>query len=128
MAATAVTKRCVKCGLDVSDEKRMKDANGKYWCIPCGQADSRVKHASDKPSVACADCHATYPPGQMETVGGEVVCKGCLVGRRKAEARAAGRDYTDDSPDRGRRLKLVIAATMLVIGVALLVLHLLDIL
>jgi len=43
MAETA-EKKCVKCGVDLSSQKRHKDAKGRYWCEPCyGQAVAAAK-------------------------------------------------------------------------------------
>ena len=52
-ATSTVAKRCIACGKDVSGTKRMKDSQGKYWCVDCGTADQRkkIKAASRSKSV-----------------------------------------------------------------------------
>src|SRR5581483_5111477 len=35
MGPTTATKRCSVCGTDVSQQKRTKDTNGRYYCQPC---------------------------------------------------------------------------------------------
>ncbi len=40
---TTGAKLCCKCGRDVTTAKRMKDREGKYWCLPCGTADQKQK-------------------------------------------------------------------------------------
>jgi hypothetical protein len=42
-AASTVAKRCIACGKDVTSIKRMKDSQGRYWCVDCGMADQRKK-------------------------------------------------------------------------------------
>jgi len=42
-ASVAVVKTCCACGTSVSGQPRMKDSQGRYWCVPCGEAE--VSHA-----------------------------------------------------------------------------------
>ncbi|HSV15579.1 MAG TPA: hypothetical protein VLI90_15060 [Tepidisphaeraceae bacterium] len=51
---STATKRCITCGKDVTTIKRMKDSQGRYWCVDCGMADRRkkMKAASKSKSVS----------------------------------------------------------------------------
>src|SRR5215210_5208858 len=53
-----VQKLCCICGADVAGQPRMKDKTGAYFCIPCGQADTKKKHAVGTP---CKDCGDKFP-------------------------------------------------------------------
>jgi hypothetical protein len=41
--ATASIKRCSGCHKDVTNDKRMKDSSGRYWCISCGTEQQKKK-------------------------------------------------------------------------------------
>jgi hypothetical protein len=54
-SASKVTKICSVCGIDVSDQKRTKDANGNYYCAVClieathGSKTTESKHVPETP-------------------------------------------------------------------------------
>ncbi|MBX3315637.1 MAG: hypothetical protein KF902_02100 [Phycisphaeraceae bacterium] len=60
MPGESVNKVCCKCGVDVSQAKRHKDAKGRYWCEPCfAKAAAEAKQAggaakADKSTPAAA--------------------------------------------------------------------------
>jgi DNA-directed RNA polymerase subunit RPC12/RpoP len=83
MAATTTTmKRCVACGKDVSQGKRMKDSQGRYWCVDCGAADQRKK-ASVGGGVACSACGKSVGAGQISKWGNAMLCAACVKQRQK---------------------------------------------
>jgi hypothetical protein len=41
--ATVSVKRCNGCHKDVTNDQRMKDASGRYWCVTCGAAQQKKK-------------------------------------------------------------------------------------
>jgi hypothetical protein len=49
---SASVKRCVACGRDVAGTKRMKDSQGRYWCVNCGEADLAKKAKGAKKSAS----------------------------------------------------------------------------
>lgn len=51
---TILAKLCTNCGLDVSAQKRVKDAQGRYYCHPCwnAQAGASQKHAASSPTAS----------------------------------------------------------------------------
>lgn len=77
VAQTSISsKLCCKCGRDVTTAKRMKDREGKYWCLPCGQADQKLK--SQAVGGMCAGCGESYSASQMTQLGGMPYCDKCL--------------------------------------------------
>lgn len=86
MATMSVTdKVCVKCHCDLSHGKRMRDAQGHYWCLACGTEDSRRKHSTGQ---HCVDCRGKYDIEKMRLESGEWVCLGCIGLRERARAEA----------------------------------------
>jgi hypothetical protein len=84
MASTAssTSKVCVQCGRDVTGAQRMRDSQGKYWCIACGEADQRKRKGSE--GVVCAGCSKTFPPAAMTAVNLLPYCTKCVKKRKKA--------------------------------------------
>lgn len=85
----AMTKTCVKCGVDCAQTRRFKDARGHYVCAKCydrlkyGLPIEKQTEVDQGPAIALADeaprgergldcprCHATIP-------GGQSVCPDC---------------------------------------------------
>jgi len=75
-----VEKICISCGKDVTNDRRMKDKDGKYWCLACGIEDQKKKQHN---SQICPDCNQKYQRDKMEVVEGAVVCQGCAILRRR---------------------------------------------
>src|SRR5215213_6801433 len=82
--ASAGIKACCACGTDVAGQPRMKDSHGRYWCVPCGEADQRRK-AITSTTANCAGCHKPFPKGKLDKHGEHWFCKGCLKKRTKAQ-------------------------------------------
>ena len=88
-SASSVAKRCISCGKDVAQSKRMKDSQGRYWCVDCGMADQRKK-AKGSGSVSKSGVAVAKGPGMFDRLrdvkdgfgsggGGGSVDKGRLV-------------------------------------------------
>jgi hypothetical protein len=91
--ATAGLKVCCACGADVNGQPRMKDSKGRYWCVPCGEADQRKKQITST-TAPCAGCHKPFPKSKLEPHASAWFCKSCLkkVKSGKAPVHAAGSD------------------------------------
>ena len=81
--ASVAVKSCCACGSDVTGQPRMKDSQGRYWCVPCGEADQRRK-AMTATTANCAGCHKPFPKGKLDKHGEHFFCKTCLKKRTKA--------------------------------------------
>ena len=124
MPATSELKLCVKCNKDVTHAKRMKDRQGKYWCIACGIEDSKKKHSS---KVICSDCRSKCNPTDVHTVGGDILCAACLAARQRHGDLTATPGSDDAAEARARKLKLALALGTFIAGVTLIVLFSLEI-
>jgi hypothetical protein len=82
--ATAGIKACCACGTDVAGQPRMKDSHGRYWCVPCGEADQKRK-AVTSTTAHCAGCHKEFSKGKLDKHGEHWFCKGCWKKRSKAQ-------------------------------------------
>lgn len=122
MPATTQLKRCVKCQKDVTHDRRMKDSQGQYWCIPCGTEDQKRKHSS---KIACTVCRGLFAPTDVHTLHGAVVCNNCLSSGNQPVTTAAADDAAEQ---RKRTLKLAVALLTFAAGMSLIVLFLLDLL
>jgi hypothetical protein len=78
MTETGVVKSCVACGKNLNGQKRMKDSQGRYWCIECGTEDQKKKMAASGVGAnACSSCGQTFPPHQLSAWGSRRLCPGC---------------------------------------------------
>ncbi len=88
MATTASAKICIACGKDVTNAKRMKDSEGRYWCVDCGTADLARRKAG-KVGVAggglCASCREQYPEHKLTKFGKDKLCPKCIQARTKSD-------------------------------------------
>lgn len=81
MASTSETeskvtiKVCCSCGKNLAGKKRMRDSEGRYWCVECGKKDEERKRG--KAGVACASCGDSFPAGDLKTYGVKQYCKPC---------------------------------------------------
>ena len=106
---TSAAKRCVNCNRDVTNDKRMKDSSGKYWCVKCGEADRAKKGQGAAPLVACPKCNDKYPAAKLQRFGKEKVCPACYnEGTRGGGVSMAGGDGA-------RTMKLVVAMGVLAV-------------
>ncbi len=88
-AGQAVEKICCVCGANVAGKKRMKDADGTYWCYECGMADTVRKHPDQ--GVECIECHQKFPPSQIVEFLDKKVCQPCEGKLRQAKKREDAR-------------------------------------
>ena len=77
MSATAAgTKKiCCKCGHDVTGAPRMKDHEGQYWCMACGEAD-RLKQLHVAGGI-CTGCGESKGRAQLMDIAGQLLCPRC---------------------------------------------------
>ena len=78
MSADAVAgtrKVCCKCGRDVAAAPRMKDHEGNYWCVPCGEAD-RLHQAHANLGI-CEGCGESFGRAQLMSIAGQTLCPAC---------------------------------------------------
>ena len=123
--ATTGIKACCACGADVANQPRMKDSHGRYWCMPCGQADERRK-LSAATHLNCAACHKLFPKGKLDKDGTHWFCKACLKKRTHAatahhssapgtSAGMSAAATTAAGPASDRRRTILLAAVLIVL-------------
>jgi hypothetical protein len=74
----------------------MKDSHGRYWCLPCGEADQR-RQAMASPTANCAGCHKPFPKGKLDKHGEHWFCKACWKKRTKTQGSRVSPAATADS-------------------------------
>lgn len=121
METATAAKICVKCRKDVTNAKRMKDAQGAYWCVECGEKDSAAKHTK----IVCADCRAKTSPEKIKVIDGENVCENCAASRAVRAGRKDA-DIEHGAEGGAKMIKLGAAIGTIGIGVALIALYMLD--
>lgn len=84
--ATGV-KICCKCGQDVTAAKRMKDHEGRYWCVACGEADRL--HQIHANLGLCEGCGESFGKAQLLELAGESLCPRCRRRKYGPGAKAA---------------------------------------
>ena len=89
--ATAGLKVCCACGADVNGQPRMKDSKGRYWCVPCGEADQRKKQITST-TAPCHGCHKPFPKSKLDPHAGAWYCKACLKKVKSGKAMHGGAD------------------------------------
>jgi hypothetical protein len=87
----------------------MRDSQGKYWCIACGEADQRKRKGSE--GIVCAGCSKTFPPASMTAVNLLPYCNGCAKRRKKAtrsgESLLSRLSASSDQIDKKRLLMMI---------------------
>jgi formylmethanofuran dehydrogenase subunit E len=68
-------KFCFKCGVEVSGGPRVKDETGRYFCVPCGQAEE-TQRLHVKGGI-CEGCGESYSKSQLMIIGGQQLCPRC---------------------------------------------------
>jgi hypothetical protein len=126
----AVAKLCTVCGNDVAGKKRVKDAEGRYFCDPCFATRASAPHVSlgttqpaapaddgildlapepkkaEEPMFGCAGCKKLVPQRQVRNVDGEFLCSTCASKRTTPQRPVAktkpavGRPEDDENPER----------------------------
>ena len=84
-------KICVKCGLDITSSPRMKDREGKYWCIPCGEQDRMHRIHND--AGICEICGESFHHSQLMNIGGQHLCPRCRKHKFSSNTAAAARNW-----------------------------------
>ena len=102
-------KICTVCGLDVSKQKRTKDAEGNYYCDPCWalkrerqqqvEASSAAPDAADDELPFCEACEGRFTPGNLRDHKGQILCVDCIEelsqNRRVIPYRSAGKEVPE---------------------------------
>lgn len=83
MTESGIVKACVSCGKQVNGQKRMKDSQGRYWCIECGTEDQRKKMMSSGGGSQCGGCAETFPAHQLSKWGTRLLCTNCSRSQSK---------------------------------------------
>jgi len=71
--STANRKICTKCNMDVSNQRRFKDAAGHYYCVACASVGAKpeamqhpdpaaIRSLGLNPRVICPHCWHTFVP------------------------------------------------------------------
>jgi hypothetical protein len=81
MTETTTVKTCVACGKSLNGQKRMKDSQGRYWCLDCGTEDQRKKLVASGGGNQCSACGDTFPGHQLSKFGNRRLCPGCARAR-----------------------------------------------
>jgi formylmethanofuran dehydrogenase subunit E len=89
--AVGKKKICVKCGMDVTQSRRMKDHDGNYWCIPCGEKDRLSRMHKD--AGICEGCGESFNHGQLMNIGGQYLCQRCRYRKFGSNSGAAARGW-----------------------------------
>ena len=86
---TTQTKRCVKCGADVTGQQRMKNARGEYWCMDCGAKEEATKSANLV--NPCPSCQTPVHAANLVRHDGKYVCESCASGTGKSAGATSGK-------------------------------------
>lgn len=93
----AQRKICVRCGTDVTNAKRVKDAAGEYYCQPCWD---ELGTAGRPRTCACSNCGRTFRcEVLLAGADGGYVCPVCLDKRNDPDnLLAAAADAAEGEP------------------------------
>ena len=128
-ASAVAQKVCCTCGKIVSGRKRMRDSEGKYWCIPCGKADQEKKQKLIAGVIACSGCYKPFPVKKLKEYGSSTYCPACY---RKVNRESGGNSggglgnfLTSILPadDPQTRRLILIAGALIAAGAIYLVIH-----
>ncbi len=64
------------CGVDVSQQKRIKDAEHNYYCQPCWQNHSLGREQPNH-KYRCTFCGGSFAVGEVYDQDGHIICLGC---------------------------------------------------
>lgn len=84
------TKSCYVCGVDLSNQIRLKDHLGRYWCEECTEAERRAKKREAE--LTCSDCHRMVGATKLFDYDDVRLCRTCMNMRVKA-AKAKLKQY-----------------------------------
>ena len=75
-------KSCYVCGIDLTNQVRLKDHIGRYWCQECTEAERRAK--AREAELKCSDCHRMVGASKLYDYDDVRLCRTCLNMRQKA--------------------------------------------
>ncbi len=122
MTESGIVKACISCGKQVNGQKRMKDSQGKYWCMECGAEDQRKKLMSSGGGSLCGGCGETFPAHQLSKWGSRQLCTSCS----RSQSKGPGAMQTikglfagsgGGQNDKGKLIKLGVVVVLLVLVV-----------
>jgi hypothetical protein len=101
------------CGTDLTGKPRVKDREGRYYCVPCNKSDSDKIRAA---RVPCADCHVFFPKEKLLPHGNDMICEPCRLKRLNQFRATKARMATLGAADVNRRnTRLAILGSILVL-------------
>lgn len=83
---TGEEKLCTRCGCDVTNKRRAKDAEGGYICYSCA-AEEIEGEGRNVLASPCDDCHRLFHPLDLFRVGGDHICEECANDRALGHGR-----------------------------------------
>ena len=123
-ASAVAQKVCCACGKIVSGRKRMRDSEGRYWCIPCGKADEEKKQKAIAGVASCGGCFKPFPLKKLKEYGEASYCPACYrkVNREPGSNSNFFASVLPADDPQTRRL-IFIAAGLIGLGLIYLILH-----
>lgn len=92
-------KTCTSCGVDITRTKRMKDAEGKYFCEVCWAAKAEAAKvgagsaADDVVYYPCYVCELLCTSDEVyDAGGGKTVCRKCWDAGKRPGGRVASKE------------------------------------
>lgn len=73
-------KTCSVCGKNLTGQPRVKDREGRYYCIPCDDAE-KDRLAGGR--AACAECKRIFRRDKLIDHGSDLVCEPCAILRQR---------------------------------------------
>lgn len=100
-------KICTLCGKDVAGQPRVKDREGRYYCLACDEAEKDRLHGGRFP---CAECKRFFRRDKLMEHGSDLVCEPCaqLRHQRYRALRTSGMDIDLRRARQVQRLALVV--------------------
>lgn len=72
---STMKKFCFKCGKEVSGGPRVKDEEGRYYCVPCAQElEMQRMHVQ---GGICEGCGESFSKSQLMLIAGKQLCPRC---------------------------------------------------
>jgi hypothetical protein len=94
-------KLCSRCGRDVSNAPRLKDASGEYFCQPCWIEVCEAR--GTEPAYQCGECNALFAGDEVYQEKTQYICKACFAARADPGGKAAdvlsGLAEAEESPE-----------------------------
>ena len=77
MSAPTTTMKnfCTKCGKEVTGAPRIKDEEGRYYCVPCGQ-EQEMQRIHIQAGI-CEGCGESFSKGRLMLIAGKQLCPRC---------------------------------------------------